>query len=255
MAQFPPISRDYIEHFQRHAAARSGYLERWMDVRRAPRYGSYPRIPGGNWPARREAAREFAEDELEKLRDFRYYIARLGGRPAEPPDTPLGRHLVFPLEDPRMPPSGNVFWGTQGGLTDLEGRHLRGVMMGRFLTAGWMVARYPTQLAMWQTDGFDSRVVSFSVIDNFPVIGVLPSWEAQSWRRRWLVAFCAGLTEGVGLGSGPVTGDDVADRLRLPDRARAEIDDWVTMTRKEPQELSNFWVLFEGLKYRLKGEQ
>lgn len=253
MAQFPPISRDYIEQFQKHAAARSSYLERWMDMRRGPRYGSYPRIPGADWPARRETAREFAEGELERLRDFRYYIARLGGRPAEPPDTPLGRHLELPFEDVGLGVPGNIFWGTPDGTP--EGKHLRQVMMGRFLTAGWMVARYPTQLAMWQTDGFDSRVVSFSVIDNFAVTGVLPAWDGQSWRRRWLVAFCAGLTEGVGLGSGPVTGDDVADRLRLPDRARAEIDDWVTMTRKEPQELSNFWVLFEGLKYRLKGEQ
>lgn len=254
MAQFPPISREYIEHYRKHAAWTSGHLDRWMDVRRGPRYGSYPRIPGGNWPARRERAREFAEGELEKLRDFRYYIALLGGRPAEPPDTPLGRHLELPFEDVELGVPGNIFRGAP------EGERLRQVMMGRFLSAGSQAYRHARGLDNGIKPDYDLRRNALAATADFAVTGVLPAWDGQPWRRRWLVWFCTGLTK-VGLGTAvsyghdPVIEDRVAEVLMIPDRGRAEIDDWENMTRKEPEELSNFWTLFEGLKYRLKGEQ
>ena len=210
-----------------------------MDVRRGPRYGSYPRIPGADWPARRETAREFAEGELERLRDFRYYIARLGGRPAEPPDTPLGRHLELPFEDVGLGVPGNIFWSTPDGTP--EGKHLRQVMMGRFLSAGIQASWFADRLDNGIKRPYDGRRAALAATADFAVTGVLPSWDGQPWRRRWLVGWVAGLYE-----------DELAVGLDLPRRAAAELADWRGMTAKPPEAMSNFWTLFEGIRYRCK---
>lgn len=224
MADIPDTARDQVVGFRNRLRSATREMNGWMPLS-GPRYRAYPRT-------REDRVLEVVERQLDRNAEFRYFLQRLRDPTATPPDTLLGRHLFLPINDG----PNNIF------SPFLKNMELSTLLVVQFMSAGATLARHVSISLPREGVGLDRspvdprRVVLQSLDEPF---ALLPEWDGQPWRRRYLLGLSAALTM-----------DELKHGLGLGDYEKGLIARWRD-GRTAPEKLGSFIHLLDRINWRL----